>query len=608
MNNYLAARGTIVVRLTHMEGRLRLEGATVELLNRGERYTTDKNGTVSITVPAPARALSLTPTPPARPFAVYDLRISLAGYVPISVYGVHVFEGIESVCSYDMVRSEDAEGQTSDLITVPPHGLFTEPAPEGSRASASGGAVAVVAAAPNRPVVVPETVRVHLGAPATDAVTVTVPFIDYIKSVACSEIYPTWPEESLTANIYAETTFVLNRLYTEWYPSQGYDFDVSASPAFDQYYVHRREIFANVEAIVDRIFTTYISRTGFIEPIFARFCDGVRSACAGLSQWGTVTLAGEGYDALGMVRYYYGDNTELREAAVVRTDPDSYGGTPLSVGSSGPQVLRLQNMLNRIAINYPAIPLTVPAEGDFGASTAEAVRAFQRIFALPVTGTVDEETWYRMVYVYTAVKRLAELESEGEELQGGEYPGNELIIGDRGPNVLRMEWYMNAISRSGQFPTVPYSVLNGIYEEETARAVRALQELLGLPVTGVVDKATWDGISQLYREVEETGYGGPTYGGQVSGWPRPYPGTPISRGSRGDSVYYIQELLAVISRYNSAVPSVEADGIFGVNTRDAIYAFQNAYGLTVDGVVGPLTWERLNGVYGTAEDSLPAQG
>lgn len=607
MNNYLAARGTITVRLTHMEGRLRLAGATVELLNRGERYTTDKNGYVSFSVPAPARALSLTPTPPARPFAVYDLRITLAGYIPISVYGVHVFEGIESLYSYDMVRSEDGDGATSDLVTVPPHQLFAD-TNRSSAAIGLGAAVATVAASPNRPVVVPETVRVHLGAPASDAVTVTVPFIDYIKSVACSEIYPTWPEESLTANIYAETTFVLNRLYTEWYPSQGYDFDISASPAFDQYYVHRREIFTNVEAIVDRIFTTYISRIGFIEPIYAQFCDGVRSACSGLSQWGTVTLAGEGYDALGMVRYYYGNETELREAAVVRADPDSYGGTPLSQGSSGPQVLRLQNTLNRIAINYPAIPLIAPAEGSYGPSTTEAVRVFQQTFALPVTGTVDEDTWYRTVYIYNAVKRLAELESEGEELQGGEYPGNELVTGDRGPNVLRMEWYINAISRSGQFPTVPYNTLNGIYEEETARSVRVLQGLLGLPATGRVDRATWDGITKLYREVEETGFGGPTYGGQVSGWPRPYPGAPLKRGDRGDSVYYIQELISVISRYNSAVPEVEVDGIFGVNTRDAIYAFQNAYGLTVDGVVGALTWEKLNEVYATAESSLPPQG
>lgn len=603
MTNYMGARGYIIVRLTHMEGRLQLAGAVVEILNRGERYTTDKNGAVRVTVPAPAKSLSLEPDPPVRPYAVYDLRITLAGYVPISVYGVQVFDGIESVCSYDMVRLEDADGEISDTINVPPHGLFTYP-----QSNRGDSVASAFATANSRQVVVPENITVHLGSPGSDAVNVTVPFIDYVKSVACSEIYPTWPENALIANINAEVTFVLNRIYTEWYPSQGYDFDVSASPAFDQYYVHRREIFSNVEAIVDTIFTNYISRTGFIEPIFAQFCDGARSACAGLSQWGSVTLAQQGYESIEIVRYYYGQNTEIREAPIVESDPDSYPGQPLSEGSSGTAVLGLQNRLNRIAVNYPAIPFITLPDGNYEGSTAEAVRVFQQTFGLPQTGIADEDTWYRVVYVYNAVKRLAELESEGEEFQSGVYPGNDLQIGDRGPNVLRIEWYLNAVSRSGQFPQVPTVVLNGIYDEETAAAVRAVQGVLGLPQTGVVDETTWNDLTRLYNEVGESSSPGPLFGGDVGGWPRPYPGTPVKRGDRGDNVYYVQELLNVINRYNPAVPPVRQDGIFGVETRDAIYAFQSNYGLTVDGIVGALTWEKLNAVYGEAEDQLPSMG
>jgi len=602
MNSYMGARGYIVVRLTHMEGRLRLEGATVEILNRGERYTTDKNGSVRIAVPAPARALSLTPNPPVRPYAVYDIRISLPGYVTITVYGVHVFEGVESLCRYNMVRIDDNGGVTQDVITVTPHSLFqypTEPS--------VNGAVTAFAEERAKQVVVPQNITVHLGLPGSDAVDVTVPFIDYIKSVACSEIYPTWPENSLIANINAQVSLALNRVYTEWYTSQGYDFDISASPAFDQYYVHRREIFANVDAIVDRIFTDYIARKGFLEPLFAEFCDGARSACSGLSQWGSVTLAEQGYSSLEIVRYYYGQETEIRTAPIVESDPDSYPGEPLTAGSTGVDVLTVQNRLNRIAINYPAIPFILLPEGVYDEPTAEAVRIFRSVFGLPQGNDVDESTWYRILYIYNAVKRLAELESEGEELQDGEYPGNPLVIGDRGPNVLRMEWFINAISRSGQFPQVPTITLNGIYDEETSNAVRALQRLLGLPQTGEIDEATWNDITRLYEEVEDTA-SPPLNGGTVSGWPRPYPGTPLQRGDRGDSVYYIQELLNVISRYNSAVPTIETDGIFGVNTRDAVYSFQRAYGLEIDGIVGPLTWERLNSVYGEAEDSLPPNG
>lgn len=603
MNGYMGARGTIIVRLTHMEGRLQLAGATVEILNRGERLTTDRNGIARAVVPAPPKRFSLTPNPPVRPFAVYDLRITFPGYVSITVYGVQVFDGIESVCSYDMVRLDDADGATEDVINLPPHGNFvtSETAPPADRAAT------VFAAAPQA-VVIPENVTVHLGPPNSNAVNVTVPFIDYVKNVACSEIYPTWPENSLIANINAEVTFVLNRLYTEWYPSQGYDFDISASPAFDQYFVHRREFFANVESIVDGIFNHYIARRGFIEPIFAQFCDGVRSACTGLSQWGTVTLAQQGYDSLEIVRYYYGQDTEIRRAQIAESDPDSYPGTPLAAGSTGADVFTVQNRLNRIAINYPAIPFILLPEGVYDGNTETAVRAFQQAFDLDQSGTVDEETWYRILYIYNAVKKLAELESEGEELQEGQYPGNDLVLGDRGPNVLRMEWYINAISRSGQFPQVPTVTLNGIYDSETQNAVRIVQGVLGLPQSGTVNEATWNDITTLYNEVGETQFPGQTQGGAVSGWPRPYPGTPLQRGSRGDNVFYIQELLNVINRYNSAIPALEADGIFGVNTRDAIYAFQNAYGLTVDGIVGPITWEKLNAVYGEAEDQLPSMG
>lgn len=594
------------MRLTHMEGRLLLAGATVEVLGRGERYTTDRNGSVRITLPAPPRALSLQPNPPTRPYAVYDIRVTVSGYVPVTVYGLHIFDGIGSIWTYNMVQLDDAETTEETSITVPPHPRGILPPYGRESALATAAAIQVMNGAPSaaRPVLVPEMITVHLGQPGSDAVNVTVPFVDYLKSVASSEIFPTWPRESLLSNIHAEASLILNRLYTEWYPTQGYNFDVSASPAFDQYYVHQREVFDTIDALVDEYFNYYIGRIGFTEPIFAQFCDGRQSACSGLSQWGTVDLAAMGYSAIEIVRYYYGQNTEIRQAELTQSLPGSYPGSPLSQGSSGENVQRVQNRLNRIAINYPAIPFITVVEGNYGTETVRAVRSFQQIFGLPVTGTVDEETWYRIIYIYNAVKRLGELESEGEEVQSGVYPGNEVRAGDRGPNVLRLQWYNNAIARSGQFPQLRVIDLDGIYDTETANAMSALQALLGLPQTGVVDRATWDAVTQLYNEVGETGTEDQYYGGEISGWPRPYPGAPVRRGATGDTVYYIQDLINAVSSGNSAVPRVARDGVFGAETQAAVIAFQNAYGLTPDGVVGPLTWEKLNAEYGM----LPSVG
>ena len=602
MNALITPRGTLTVRLTHMEGRLFLAGATVEVLGRRERYQTDQSGTVRISLPAPPRSLSLQPNPPTRPYSVYDIRVSLSGYVPVTVYGLHIFDGIGSIWSYNMIRTEDAENGEETRITVPTHRRSIIQ-PYGGEDMAAAPTISG-APATARPVQIPEMITVHLGQPGSDAVNVTVPFVDYLKSVASSEIYPTWPRESLLSNVHAEATLILNRVYTEWYPSQGYDFDVSASPAFDQYYVHQREVFDTIDALVDEYFDYYIARQGFTEPIFAQFCDGRQSACSGLSQWGTVDLAAMGYDAISILRYYYGQNVELRQGELVKSLPNSYCGTPLTIGSSGEAVLRVQNRLNRIAVNYPAIPFIVLAEGEYNSATARTVSSFQQAFGLPVTGVVDEDTWYRIIYIYNAVKKLGELESEGETVQSGVYPGRVVKIGDRGPNVLRLQWYNNAIARSGQFPQIRVIDLDGIYDTETANAMRALQALLGLPQTGEVDKASWDAITTLYNEVGETGTNDQYYGGEISGWPRPYGGTPIRRGSTGDSVYYIQDLINAIATANSALPRIGRDGIFGVETERAVIAFQNAYGLTPDGIVGPLTWEKLNAEYGM----LPSVG
>ncbi len=496
MNGYMGARGTIVVVLTHMEGRLALRGATVELVGRNERYTTDRNGMVRINVAAPPKALSLTPNPASRPYSIYSIKISCAGYVTRTVFNIQVFPDVVTRLTEDMIQLMETETPHRDTET-PPHKLWqtVRSADEGRFALPTMATVTVPA------VQIPENITVHLGTPGSDSVDVTVPFITYIKSVACSEIYPTWPTQSIIANVHAQVSLALNRIYTEWYPSQGYSFDIAASPSFDQYYIHEREVFDTIATVVDEYFDRYIARMGYVEPIFAQFCDGKTVTCQGLSQWGTVERAESGESATDIVKYYYGRDVELRQAPVAQVVPDSYPGEPLSLGDESDAVRFLQNRLNRIGITYTEIPFILLPDGVFDAETQNAVKAFQRIFGLPQSGIADSETWYRIIYIYTAVKSLAELDSEGQQPENGAYPGTPLTNGSVGPNVLTMQWYINAIASSGQYPEVNTVELDGQYGNETATQVRTLQGIFGLPQTGEVDEPTWNRITELFIQL-----------------------------------------------------------------------------------------------------------
>ena len=261
--------------------------------------------------------------------------------------------------------------------------------------------------------VIPESIRVHLGSPSSNAETVTVPFVDYIKNVASSEIYPTWPENALRANIYAIITFALNRIYTEWYPSRGYDFDITNSTQYDQAYVPNREIFENINDIVNDIFDEYVVRNGSIQPLFTQFCNGTTSTCNGLSQWGTVSLAEQGLTPYEILQRFYGEDIGILTDTPVESVGESYPGEPLRLGDDSNSVKIIQTELNRISDNYPAIPKIRLENGLFGVDTENAVRAFQEIFGLPENGTVDKATWYRIKRYYNGVKRLAELSAEG---------------------------------------------------------------------------------------------------------------------------------------------------------------------------------------------------
>lgn len=431
---------------------------------------------------------------------------------------------------------------------------------------------------------IPEDITVHLGAPGSTAENVTVPFVDYIKNVASSEIYPTWPENALRANIYAIISFALNRIYTEWYPSRGYNFDITNSTAFDQAYVKDREVFENISNIVDEIFNDYVVRQGNIQPLFTQFCNGTTSTCEGLSQWGTVSLANEGLTPFSILQRYYGNDIGLVENAPVADVDETYPNEPLRLGSAGNSVKIIQTELNRISQNYPAIPKIENENGIFGTDTEAAVRKFQEIFSLTQTGEVDKATWYSIKRYYTGVKGLSELASEGITLEEASIPfDTEIAEGDSGIAVRTLQYYLSVIAYfNGNLEPVP---LSGYFDSGTVDAVERFQRFYGLPETGVVDNATWNVISRIYTETVASlpqGYQGSNA--------KLYPGYFLTEGMRNESVRDLQTYISLISRNINEIPDVSVTGFFGEQTENAVSTIQRLYGIPVSGAVGPVTW------------------
>lgn len=434
---------------------------------------------------------------------------------------------------------------------------------------------------------IPERIVVHLGTPGSNAANVSVTFPDYIKNVASSEIFPTWPEAALRANIYVQISFALNRVYTEWYRSRGYDFDITNSTQYDQAFIYGRDIFANIANIVDEVFNNYVVRRGSVEPLFTMFCNGTTVTCEGLSQWGTVPLANRGYTPYEILQYYYGNDIDIVYNAPISPNIPSYPGTPFGFGASGNEVRTIQMQLNRIGTNYPAIPKIVPANGIYGESTTEAVRTFQNVFNLPATGVVNKATWYKIKYIFTAVKHLSELTSEGltaEEIEN--LWGENLRRGDYGQRVRSLAYYLNVIAYFN--PEIPSVNSNGVFNEAMENQVKAFERFYGLNPDGIVDFRTWQLINRIYTDILNNlpeGYEGATAA--------LYPGYNLTPGMRNDDVKEFQTYLRVIGQNIADIPVIEATGYFGPETERAVTTFQRLYGLEPSGIVGSPTWDAL---------------
>ncbi len=450
---------------------------------------------------------------------------------------------------------------------------------------------------------IPNTITVHLGSPDSDANNVTVPFIDYIKNVASSEIYPTWNEAALVANIYAQISYALNKVYTEFYPSRGYNFDITSSTAVDQKYIYGRNIFDNIDRIVDITFNDYLRRIGFIEPLAAKYCNGTTVTCQGLSQWGSEYLARDGYSAMDILYNYYGNDIELVVNAPIRNLMRSYPGTALRRGSSGENVIVVQRELNRISQNYPAIPKLGNVDGIFGSRTEAAVRKFQEIFNLTPDGIVGRATWYKLISIYVGITRLSELNSEGQRLFGInlEYP-DAISLGDQGEKVTVLQYFLSVLSAFD--PYIPPVMVDGVFGQRTLDAVLAFQKINDLAEDGVVGDTTWNAIySQFRGTVNRVFEGNDAFRINLV----PAPDETLTVGAQGETVSALQEYLNAIALDNGDETFIPVDGIYGLQTENAVRRFQQQSGLAQNGEVNRATWEAIISAYvGIVSQTLTA--
>lgn len=404
--------GTMKISVVSSIGLVPVEDATVTISYTGDPQaplnvlTTDSSGqTPVVSLPAPPLELSLQPENEIMPYSEYNITVTAEGYEPVLVSGSEVFAdqlALQPIRMNPLAATEDEE----KVVIIPAHTLFGEYPPkipeDEIKPMAETGEIVLSR------VVIPEYIIVHDGVPNDPtAANYWVRYKDYIKNVASCEIYSTWPESTLYANILVIMSFTLNRVYTEWYRNQGYDFTITSSTAYDQKWVYGRNIFENIDYLVDTIFANYLSRPGVRQPIFTSYCDGRRVTCADLSQWGSKYLGDQGYSPIEIIRYYYGNDMYINTAEIISGVPSSYPGYALGIGASGDKVRQLQTQLNRIARNYPAIP-TITADGIYGPLTANAVSTFQGIFGLPKTGVTDYATWYEISDIYVGVTRIAE--------------------------------------------------------------------------------------------------------------------------------------------------------------------------------------------------------
>lgn len=587
---------TIQARTAH--DAVPLGGVQIRVLNRQGNsvyvLTTDENGeTEQIPLETVDKSFSQNPYYAGTPYISYNVLAQMSGFNSLYVKSIPIYEGENALLPITLVPMQESQRSPLQAEISIGKPAVTE---QGSRTQE--GIVTEPESRILRQVVIPNPITVHLGTPTSSASNVQVSFPDYVKNVASSEIYPTWPEAALRANIYAIITFALNRIYTEWYRNRGYSFDITNSTAYDQAFVYGRPIYSSISRIVDAIFNEYVRRQGQIAPYFTSFCNGTTATCQGLSQWGTVTLANQGYTPLQILRSYYPNDIEIVQTNIITNVISSYPGTPLRTGSTGLDVQTIQTYLTRIRRNYPAIPAISDPAGTFGSSTNAAVTKFQSIFNLTPDGIVGKSTWYKISSLYAAVAKLAELNSEGNTLGIGTVPpSSTLRQGSRGPDVITLQYLLNLVSE--YYPGIPAPTQDGIFGSGTRQSVIAFQQIMGLQADGIVGTATWRALYNTYLGI---GQNVPSPG------PDPEPGTITYVVQPGDSLWIIAQrygtTVDAIKRLNGLsgdmlnigqvlkIPAGQAPGYieYTVRAGDTLWLLSRRYNTTVDAI------KQLNGL------------
>ena len=495
------ATGFLIIQARLAHDALPLGGVQIWITDAREKHvyhvTTDESGeTKRIALETLDKSLSLDPDFSGTPFIGYNVLAFAKGFNSIHITGIPILDGETAIQPLEFVPMR--EGQRSPALTeiqidAPAVSMTDQRYQKGPDGAPEAPQVL-------RQVVIPNPITIHLGSPNASAANVQVSFPDYVKNVASSEIYPTWPEAALRANIYAIITFALNRFFTEWYRSRGYSFDITNNTAYDQYFIYGRNIYQSISLIVDKIFNEYVRRQGQISPYFTSFCNGTTVTCAGMSQWGTVSLANQGRSPLQILRSYYPKDIEIAETNIITGVLSSYPGTVLREGNTGLNVQTIQTYLKRIRRNYPAIPAITDKEGVFGESTKASVTKFQNIFNLSPDGLVGKATWNKLSYLYTSVTRLAELDSEGTSLGIGTVPPSSILrLGSSGQDVITLQYLLNVAAEFNS--KIPAPVQDGIFGSKTQQSVAAFQHAAGLNPDGIVGPLTWQALYNTYLGV-----------------------------------------------------------------------------------------------------------
>jgi peptidoglycan hydrolase-like protein with peptidoglycan-binding domain len=608
--------GYLKIQAKAGEDALPIGGAQVTVKDNEGRIlhtalTNDSGFTEIFSLSAPNVRFTLDPDFNRPAYSTYNVEVRKPGYQTEHISGVEIVDTQTAILPVEM-RPLYEGGETDNFIDLDPLGIlipgrYSKATPPPIAQPTTVSAYQIPNVTDPRRLPIPEFITVHLGVPTnTAARNVRVRFPDYIKNVTSSEIYSTWPRNSLYANIYAIITFALNRIYTEWYRSRGYNFDITNSTRYDQAYREGGPVFENISRIVDEVFNTFAHRQGFVNPFFTQFCNGTTATCPGLSQWGTVTLANQGRSPLDILRYYYPRDLILTTSSNIGGIVESFPGTALRRGSTGESVRHMQNFLNRIRVNYPAIPRISNPNGVFGVDTENSVKTFQRIFNLTQDGIVGRATWNYIVRIFVAITRLAELDSEGVRIDIGANPPNvTLSLNSRGSNVLQLQFILNTLAN--HYSSVPYVIMDSVFDNVTRNSVIEFQRNFGLRADGIVGPNTWNKLYEVFRGVRQN-VNVPQPPPTPPTSPNiPFPGTLLRLGSRGDSVRLMQSYLNTIRVVFGSIPLLTVDGVFGPMTENAVRIFQNMFGLVGDGIIGPITWGKIVEQYNLVTGNAGAQ-